>query len=431
MINLDLDKGKQPLGFPNTMMAPIRSHQESTIEILQGTFEHINVNPLFDEIPPIPKYPKRTLRLDFSHMLQPQDVPKGTHTLGMPRIPPLEENQQSTPLLLTLPTVTISNAMEPLINKTFETSSTTIPNNMQRKSLIDITPIPQRNTSNCQVNMMTQGETFNTQRYQTNRSNMMFNSQGFNQLPQHQPTVVQGHNTSNVQPSISPLNAHSTYQQKQQPQQKSQVAQTSNIPNTQSNVNLLDLHAIYQQQFQQQFQQQQAMFAKQQEQLKQHLEYQKRLEQQIAYQQQLLQQHMPRQHQQIPLQQQSHVQPIEVSQQQLPQMTQQQHMEHQSQSIPQQVPYQIPTQEPQQVSQQQPFCLRGTNIPPPPSDTSPDSSDTEMSEPSRHSSRHRKRSTHRHKRHQERAMMHNPNEELLQQFKQLSKQVEALGVQKK
>jgi hypothetical protein len=34
MINLDLDKGKQPLEFSNTIMAPIRSHQEPTIEIL-------------------------------------------------------------------------------------------------------------------------------------------------------------------------------------------------------------------------------------------------------------------------------------------------------------------------------------------------------------------------------------------------------------
>ena len=59
----------QPLELSNAIMAPIRSHQESTIEILQGTFEHINVNPLFDEIPPIPKYPKRTLRLDFSHII--------------------------------------------------------------------------------------------------------------------------------------------------------------------------------------------------------------------------------------------------------------------------------------------------------------------------------------------------------------------------
>ena len=55
----------QPLELSNAIMAPIRSHQESTIEILQGTFEHINLNPLFDKISPIPKYPKRMLRLDF------------------------------------------------------------------------------------------------------------------------------------------------------------------------------------------------------------------------------------------------------------------------------------------------------------------------------------------------------------------------------
>ena len=69
MINLDLYKGKKPLEFSNTMMAPIRSHQESTIKILQGTFELINIHPLFDEPPPIkgnmtlPKYLKRMLRL--------------------------------------------------------------------------------------------------------------------------------------------------------------------------------------------------------------------------------------------------------------------------------------------------------------------------------------------------------------------------------
>lgn len=57
-------------------MALIRSRQESTIEIIQGTFEHININPLFDEPPPIkenktlPKYSKRMLRLDVNHMMQ-------------------------------------------------------------------------------------------------------------------------------------------------------------------------------------------------------------------------------------------------------------------------------------------------------------------------------------------------------------------------
>ena len=75
MINLDLDKGKKPLEFSNAIMEPIRSHQESSIKILQGTFEHININPLFDEPPPIkgnttlPKYPKRMLRLDLNHMM--------------------------------------------------------------------------------------------------------------------------------------------------------------------------------------------------------------------------------------------------------------------------------------------------------------------------------------------------------------------------
>ena len=116
-------------------MAPIKSHQESSIKILQGTFEHININPLFDEPPPIkgnkilPKYPKRKLRLDLSHMMQQQDAPKGNFSLGMLNIPPLEENQQSTPLLLTLPNVMTSNLMEPLMSTTCEASTTTIPMN--------------------------------------------------------------------------------------------------------------------------------------------------------------------------------------------------------------------------------------------------------------------------------------------------------------
>ena len=71
--------------------------------------------------------------------------------------------------------------MEPLMSTTCETSIATIPMDIQRKSLIDITPIPKRNTSHCQVNMMSQGETSNTQMYQNNNTNMMFNSQGRNQ----------------------------------------------------------------------------------------------------------------------------------------------------------------------------------------------------------------------------------------------------------
>lgn len=49
MINLDLNKGKQPFNCSNMMIPPSISHQESTTEILQSTFEHININPLFDE----------------------------------------------------------------------------------------------------------------------------------------------------------------------------------------------------------------------------------------------------------------------------------------------------------------------------------------------------------------------------------------------
>ena len=134
-------------------MTPIRSHQESSIEILEGTFEHMNGNPLFDEPPPIkgnkilPKYPKRTLRLDLSHMMQQHDAPKGTCTLGIPNILPLEENQQSTPFLLTLPNIMTSNVMEPLMSTTCEASTSKIPMDVQRKSLISITPIPKRNAS--------------------------------------------------------------------------------------------------------------------------------------------------------------------------------------------------------------------------------------------------------------------------------------------
>lgn len=51
MINLDLDKGKKTLEFSNMKITPMRSHQESTIKILQITFEHINIDPLFDEPP--------------------------------------------------------------------------------------------------------------------------------------------------------------------------------------------------------------------------------------------------------------------------------------------------------------------------------------------------------------------------------------------
>ena len=63
-----------------------------------------------------PKYPKRILSLILNHMMQQQDVPNGNFTLGMPNIPPLEKNQQSTTFLLTLHYVMTSNIMEPLMS---------------------------------------------------------------------------------------------------------------------------------------------------------------------------------------------------------------------------------------------------------------------------------------------------------------------------
>ena len=136
-------------------------------------------------------------------------------TLGMPNIPPLEENQQSAPFLLTLPNVMTTNVMEPPMSTPCKISTTTIPIDAQRKSLIDITPIPKRNAPHCQVNMMSQAETSNTQRCQSNNTNMVVNSQGHNQPPrQHQPAIVPGPNTSNK---------HGTYQQHQSQQQQPQV----------------------------------------------------------------------------------------------------------------------------------------------------------------------------------------------------------------
>ena len=59
------------------------------------------------------------------------------------------------------------------------------------------------------------------------------------------------------------------------------MVQGLNVANTQHNQNPLDMYVIYQQQFQQK----QAIFLKQQEQLRKQLEYQQKLEQKITYQQ--------------------------------------------------------------------------------------------------------------------------------------------------
>ena len=101
-----------------------------------------------------------------------------------------------------------------------------------------------------------------------------------NMMNQGQSSNPPMNQASDSQATFQPMESR----QEQQPQHQPPVMQTPTIPSMQHIQDPLGMPMNYQQQFQQQ----QALFAKQQEQLKQQLEYQKRLEQQIAYQQQLL-----------------------------------------------------------------------------------------------------------------------------------------------
>ena len=93
MINFDSNKGKESLDYLNASLP-------TNLSIPQGTFENININPLFDAgNKDLPKYPKRTLRLDFSHMTQ-QQADKDV-SIGITNIPPLGATPQSVPLMLT------------------------------------------------------------------------------------------------------------------------------------------------------------------------------------------------------------------------------------------------------------------------------------------------------------------------------------------
>ena len=116
--------------------------------------------------------------------MQQQDAPKGACTLRMPNIPPLEENQQSAPLILTLITIMTSNTMEPPMSTPCEASTpiAKTPIEVKRKNLIEISPIPQRNMTHCEFNMMSQGEASNPQIYQSKDPNIMLTSKGHNQL---------------------------------------------------------------------------------------------------------------------------------------------------------------------------------------------------------------------------------------------------------
>ena len=104
MINLDPRKGKETLDYLNTIVP-------TNLGIPQGTFENININPLFDDgNKDLHKYLKRTLRLNFSHMIQ-QKIDKDV-SIGVTNIPPLGATSQSIPLMLM--NATTSTNMGPL-----------------------------------------------------------------------------------------------------------------------------------------------------------------------------------------------------------------------------------------------------------------------------------------------------------------------------
>lgn len=56
-------------------------------------------------------------------MIEQQEVPKYNYTIGMINVPPLDVNQQSFPIFLTLPSTTTSTTMGPPINALSKTST--------------------------------------------------------------------------------------------------------------------------------------------------------------------------------------------------------------------------------------------------------------------------------------------------------------------
>ena len=138
MINLDSRKGKEPLDYLNIIVL-------TNLGIPQSTFRNIHINPLFDDgNKDLPKYLKRTLRLDFSHIIQ-QKTDKDVSTIEATNIPPLGATSQSVPLMLKN-AMTLAN-MGPPMNTLSRTSNVVehTPMIPQKKSLIDLTPIPPMN----------------------------------------------------------------------------------------------------------------------------------------------------------------------------------------------------------------------------------------------------------------------------------------------
>ena len=95
-------------------------------------------------------------------------------TIGFANIPPLDSNSQSVPLMLT--NATTSAAMGPPINTLSGTSNVVehTPMIPQKKSIIDLTPIPPKNVDYLQVNMMNQGQSSNRPTHQASDPKPIF-----------------------------------------------------------------------------------------------------------------------------------------------------------------------------------------------------------------------------------------------------------------
>ena len=80
-------------------------------------------------------------------MIHQQEIPKNTYTTGMPNIPFLEDIQQNTPLLLTLPTMKMSTNMGSTMDASRATTTIVArtPVELKQKSLIDIMTVPPKN----------------------------------------------------------------------------------------------------------------------------------------------------------------------------------------------------------------------------------------------------------------------------------------------
>ena len=148
--------------------------------------------------------------------MQQQKIPKDVSTIEIESIPPLDLTPQSVPLLLTLPnTITLIDMWLPMniLSGTSNVVENT-PMVPQRKSLIDITPIPSKNVDHYQVKIMDQGKSSKPSTHQVRNPKLTFQSMGpqKKQQQQHQPQVAQVPIIPSMQHTQSPLGIPTTYQ---------------------------------------------------------------------------------------------------------------------------------------------------------------------------------------------------------------------------